>query len=146
MKRVISVLTLFIFGLCLSPKVGIAQDTTRHILPYDGPSTKFAVMVKDVLHFEAAILTASEMGVDKRHFKFEIVVVGSLAKSLVDDSVAKADISKCAALGAQIVVCEHAMEYFKVSRGQLDARIHTTPNAWVYMFELQDAGYRALVQ
>lgn len=143
MKRIAYLLLVLL--LSAAPRLGMAQDTARRILPYAGHSTKFAVMVRDVQHFEGAIRTAGELGVDTRHFSFEIVVLGPMAKSLVEDSTVKAGIDRCEQLGVQIVVCEHAMAHYQVLKAQLDKRIRTTPNGSIYMFELQDKGYNTLV-
>lgn len=115
-----------------------------NLIEYAGKSTKFAVMIGDPLHFKAAILTAEEMQIKKKGFKFEVVVIGHLAKDLAEDKSLLVDITKAKEMGMKIVVCEHALQYFSIDKSLLDKRLETTKNAWVYMFELKDKGYNTL--
>lgn len=121
-----------------------AQQPVNKEVNYSGESTKFAIMVSDVLHFQSAIRTAQAMDVKQNAFTFEIVVIGKLAKELVENKELKLDIDKSQELGLKIVVCEGALSYFKVPKEQLDSRLLTVKNAWIYMFELKDKGFNTL--
>ena len=141
------VMLLMTLTMLTAPTMGQAKEKKTSAITtveYAGKSTKFAVMVSDVLHFRAAIMTAEEMQTNKKKFAFEIVVVGELAKDLVEDKTLLEDINRTEALGVKIVVCENALVYFKVPLEQLDKRLKTTKNAWVYMFELKDKNYNTL--
>lgn len=136
---------LAVLLLIATPILSLAQQKTSSI-EYVGKSTKFAMLVSDIPHFEGAIRTAEELGVSKTHFSFEIVLVGPLVKSIAEDKSLMPDIDKATDLGIKLVMCEHAMAHFGVEKGQLDKRIATTPNAAIYMFELQDRGYNTLAR
>lgn len=121
-----------------------AQEPIKNEATYTGKSTKFALMVSDVVHFQSALNTVEAMNIKKNNFTFEIVVIGKLAKDLVENKDLKTDIDRSEKLGSKIVVCEGALSYFNVSKEQLDNRLFTVKNAWIYMFQLQDDGYNTL--
>lgn len=111
---------------------------------YAGKSTKFAVMVGDVLHFRAAIQTAEELQSKKNKYDFEIIIVGELAKIITEDKSLIKDFDQSEILGIQLVVCENALIYFNVDKSKLDKRLLLTKNSWIYMFELKDKGFNTL--
>jgi len=111
---------------------------------YAGKSTKFAVMVGDVLHFRAAIQTAEELQSKKNKYDFEIIIVGELAKIITEDKSLIKDFDQSERLGIKLVVCENALIYFNVDKSKLDKRLLLTKNSWIYMFELKDKGFNTL--
>ena len=121
-----------------------AQTVKSHPVKYEGQSTKFAVMVGDVLHFKAALLTADQLLAAGQKFTIEVVIVGELAKAIAEDRGLLEDINKAENLGVKLNVCEVALAHFKVSKDKLDKRIATVRNGWIRMFELKDKGYNTL--
>ena len=121
-----------------------AQTVKSHPVKYEGQSTKFAVMVGDVLHFKAALLTADQLLAAGQKFTIEVVIVGELAKAIAEDRSLLEDINKAEKLGVKLKVCEVALTHFKVSKNKLDHRIATVRNGWIRMFELKDMGYNTL--
>lgn len=111
---------------------------------YEGKSTKFAIMVGNVEHFKAAVLTADQLLKNGENFTIEVVAVGELVKDIADDTSLFEDINKAEALGLKLTVCEVAMASNKVSKNKLDKRITTIRNGWIHMFELKDKGYNTL--
>lgn len=142
MKR-IAVLSIFIFTL-FSISRSYAQ-LTPPVVKYNGKSTKFAIMVSDVLHFKAAIMTAEQLDISEKKYSFEIVVVGGLAKSLVEEAAAlKESLDKAYKTGVRITVCQNALDYFGVDKSKLDNRLQIVSNGWIQLLELQDHGYNTL--
>lgn len=136
-----------IFTLVLAFTAGLVPEicfAKGEVAKYNGTSTRFAVMVGDTLHFKAAVSTAEQLRVKENNYKFEIVVVGELAKALVEDKELVAEIDKADRMGVRIVVCEAALTYFSVPKEKLDKRLAITPNSWIYLFELKDKKYNAL--
>lgn len=121
-----------------------AQAFKPAAIDYNGQSTKFAIMVSDALHFESAMLTAQEMQIKEKGFKFEIIAVGILTQELIENKELVKTIEIGEELGVEIIVCENAMDFFGVDKTDLDSRLKTTKNGWVYMFELKDQGYNTL--
>ena len=121
-----------------------AQTVKSTPVKYEGQSTKFAVMVGDVMHFKAALLTAEQLLEAGQKFTIEVVIVGELAKAIAEDRSLLEDINKAENLGVKLNVCEVALAHFKVSKDKLDKRIATVRNGWIRMFELKDKGYNTL--
>jgi intracellular sulfur oxidation DsrE/DsrF family protein len=121
-----------------------SQSAISQPVKYEGKSTKFAVMVGDVTHFKAAILTADQLLAAGQKFTIEVVIVGEMAKAIAEDRSLLEDINKAEKLGVKVKVCEVAMAHFKVSKDKLDKRISTVRNGWIHMFELKDKGYNTL--
>lgn len=144
--KIKSLLTALFFGLFLTlSNVSYGQtNTNNNELIYNGTSTKFGVMITDVMHFMVALETAELMNLKKNGYTFEIVMVGKLAQEIAENTELKAAIDKSEAIGAKLVVCEYALDLFKVDKSKVDKRIEITKNAWLYMFELKDKGYNTL--
>lgn len=138
---------LFTF-LAVSALMGVipsvsAQEQIKTV-KYNGQSTKFAFLVTNAMQFQGAVATAEQMDVQKNNFSYEIVVAGKLAQELAENEELTKEIDKSQKLGVKIVVCEGALAYFNVPKSKLDKRLFTTPNGWIYMFELNDKGYNTL--
>jgi len=137
---------LLLTVLIFSSNYSQAQTQTLGAkVEYKGSSKKIAVMVSDVLHFNVSIETIELLDLKKNGLAFEIVIVGKLAKEIVENEALKQAIDKAEKVGAKLVICEYALDLLKVDKLKLDNRIHITPNALVYMFELKDKGFNTLV-
>jgi len=84
------------------------------------------------------------MDIKKNKYAFEIVVVSKLAKEISENKDLIPEIDKAEKLGAKIVICEGALNYFKIDKSSLDKRLLFTPNGWIYMLELKDQGFNTL--
>lgn len=137
---------LLLTVLIFSSNYSQAQTQTLGAkVEYKGSSKKLAVMVSDVRHFNVSIETIELLDLKKNGLAFEIVIVGKLAKEIVENEELKQAIDKAEKVGAKLVICEYALDLLKVDKLKLDKRIHITPNALVYMFELKDKGFNTLV-
>lgn len=112
---------------------------------YKGANKKLAVMISDVKHFNTTVETAELLKLKENGLTFEIVIVGILAKEIVENKELIKIIDRAEKSGAKLVICEYALDVLKVDKSKLDKRISVTPNALVYMFELNDKGYNTLV-
>lgn len=121
-----------------------AQQTKSQPIKYEGQSTKFAMMVGDVTHFKAALLTAEQLQEAHQKFTIEIVMVGELVKAISKDKTLLVDINNAEKLGVKLNACAVAMAAFKVSKDKLDPRIVTVRNGWIHMFELKDKGFNTV--
>lgn len=135
--------SLAIFTFWGIPNTVSAQEPVKTV-KYNGHSTKFAFLITNAGHFHRVVGTAEKMDIKKNNFSFEIVVGGKLAKDLAENEELITVIDKAEKLGVKIVVCEEALSHFKVQKSTLDKRLLTTPNAWIYMFELKDKGFNTL--
>lgn len=142
MRKLLSALVLSIFFTTAFSSHAAPVEVAA--VPYAGASKKFAIMVNDPGLFKAAVHTSKQLDVGNKKYNFEIVIVGKLAKDIVDDENLKDDINQSLQSGVKISVCNNALEIFKADKSKLDKRIAIVPNGWIYMFELKDQGYNTL--
>lgn len=145
MKKHFLLAAILFFALFINVGVTHAQvNTSNQKSEYKGSNKNLAVMVTDAMHFGVAVETVEQLNLKENKISFEIVMVGMLAKEIVENTEMKSVIERAIAAGAKLVVCEYALNLLKVDKTKLDKRIAITPNAWIYMFELQDKGYNTL--
>lgn len=141
----ISCLVLMI-ALIFTSNYSFAQtQNSGSNLEYKGANKKLAVMISDVMHFKTTVETVELLKLKENGLTFEIVIVGILAKEIVENEELSKIIDRAKKSGAELVICEYALDMLKVDKSKLDKRISITPNALVYMFELNDKGYNTLV-
>lgn len=142
-KNLIFTLVVTLFFLTAIPSA-FSQNAKIESIEYVGQSTKFALMVNNARHYQSAVMTAQALQVKEKGYAFEIVVVGVLAKELAEDPSLLATLNMAEALGVKTVVCQSAMDFFGITKEDLDDRLEVTKNGWIYMFELKDKGFNAL--
>src|SRR5699024_2920815 len=101
---------------------------------YEGSSTKFAVMVPDVLHFKAGVETAERMHLKENGYKFEMVIIGELAKAIVEDETLKPYLDSAIKAGMNFTVCEYALDLLEVDKSKIDERIEIVPHGWLRIY------------
>ncbi|HBN6702613.1 TPA: hypothetical protein L3261_002750 [Elizabethkingia anophelis] len=140
-------LTLILFtALIFNSNYSNAQNQTLGgKVEYKGANKKLAVMISDVKHFNTTVETVELLKLKENRLNFEIVIVGILAKEIVENQELMKNIDRVEKTGAKLVICEYALDVLKVDKSKLDKRISITPNALIYMFELNDKGYNTLV-
>ncbi|QBQ41785.1 hypothetical protein E2P86_11725 [Sphingobacterium psychroaquaticum] len=120
-------------------------QTFGNKVEYKGAKKKLAVMISDVKRFNTTVETVESLKLKENGLTFEIVIVGMLAKEIVENKELLELIDRAEKSGAHLVICEYALDILKVDKSKLDKRITITPNALIYMFELNDKGYNTLV-
>lgn len=137
---------ILITALIFTSNYSNAQtQTLGNKVEYKGANKKLAVMISDVKHFNTTVETAELLKLKENGLTFEIVIVGILAKEIVENKELIKIIDRAEKSDAKLVICEYALDVLKVDKSKLDKRISITPNALVYMFELNDKGYNTLV-
>lgn len=133
------------FVLLLTASILYAQDNTEmEVIEYKGKSDKFALMLSQSRHIEGAIKTAQMLNIEGKGYKFEVVMVGSLAKAIVEDPAMKTYIDTSEQMGIDLSVCAFALKNHGIDEDKVDKRIHIVANAWIHIYELQDAGYNII--
>lgn len=146
MKINFSSLLILISSLIFASNYTNAQtQTLSGKVEYKGANKKLAVMISDVKHFNTTVETIEILKLKENGLTFEIVIVGLLAKEIVENKELIKIIDRSEKSGAKLVICEYALDILKVDKSKLDKRINITPNALIYMFELNDQGYNTLV-
>ncbi|QHC86195.1 hypothetical protein AS589_16060 [Empedobacter brevis] len=137
---------ILVTALIFTSNYSNAQSQTfGNKVEYKGSNKKLAVMIADVKRFNTTVETVESLKLKENGLTFEIVIVGILAKEIVENKELIELIDRAEKSGAQLVICEYALDILKVDKSKLDKRIIITPNALIYMFELNDKGYNTLV-
>lgn len=144
-KNFLFTLILFTTLIFNSSNVTAQTQTLANKVQYQGSSKKLAVMVSDTGHFKATVETVELLKLKENALTFEIVIAGILAKEIIENQELIKIIDRAEKAGAQLVICEYALDILKVDKSKLDKRISITPNALLYMFELKDKGFNTLV-
>lgn len=144
MKKYILIITLIILGSTsfstLSAQTFNANRPELSIKK-DG---KYALLVRTAQHLKVSIMTGEELKKISPDIQFEIILIGDVLKDLANDASLKPIIENSEKLGIKIVACEYAMKMFEVEKEQLHSHIATTPNAFTYIFALQENGFKMI--
>lgn len=137
---------ILIIALIFTSNYSNAQtQTSTNKSEYKGANKNLAVMISEVKKFNTTVETVESLNLKKNGLTFEIVIVGILAKEIVENKELQKLIDRAEKSGAKMVICEYALDILKVDKSKLDKRIVITPNALIYMFELNDKGFNTLV-
>lgn len=105
---------------------------------------KYALLISNANYFSTAVMSGSEMKVNNPKMNFEIVLVGPVVKDLADDPNLISFIETSEKAGIRIVVCEFAMKKMGVTKADYPSSIETTPDGFVYLFGLQENGFKTI--
>lgn len=105
---------------------------------------KYALLVSNANYFSPAVISGAEMKANHPKMKFEIVLVGPVVKDLADDPNLISFIEISEKAGIRIVVCEFAMKKMGVTKADYPSSIETTPDGFVYLFGLQENGFKTI--
>ncbi len=108
------------------------------------PVKKYAILVRNAQHLKAAVMTGEALRKENSLNQFEIVVIGDVVKNLGPADELNAAIETSRKQGLKIVACEYAMDQFNVKKADINPSVMTTPNAFIYFFELQEKGFKTI--
>ena len=107
---------------------------------------RYAMMVMNVQHFNAALLTGKALHQRSPKIRFQIIACGSLVKELAENSELKKEVAKATQQsGHQVVICGLSIKQFNVNTADLPTEAVITDNALLYSFGLQEMGYKTLI-
>lgn len=137
------ILFLFVGSVMYTPATAqsLSVEAIENSVKKDG---KYALLVTNARHFQAAVMTGEELKTAHPKLQFEIVLIGPGVKDLATDEDLKSFVETSEKLGIRIVVCEFAMKHFGISKSQYHSSIKTTPDGFIYMFGLQENGFKAI--
>lgn len=105
---------------------------------------KYALLISNANYFPPAVISGAEMKANNPKINFEIVLVGPVVKDLADDPNLISFIETSEKAGIRIVVCEFAMKKMGVTEADYPSSIETTPDGFVYLFGLQESGFKTI--
>lgn len=146
MKKMKIVLPLIFIVLLLGNHKATAQTTAainqiENSIKADG---KYAILAGNYKHFEGSVRTGLRMRKGNPNLQFQIVLIGMVVKEITTDAQLLALVEDCKTAGIQIVICQNAMKALNVTKSDLHPYIETTSSGFVYMFGLQENGYKVI--
>lgn len=145
MKKSVFVLTT-LFASCIALPIQVADyNEVATAVIQTKVKDKHAIMVQNKMHMMAAIMTGEEMIKNNPKTVFEIVLIGNVVKDIAVDQDLKNAMAEANKAGILFVSCEFAMNKLGVTKDQYLSFVRTTPNAFIYLFDLQDKGYKNLI-
>jgi len=142
MKKYIILIAILFFGINST----LAQTETEisNIENTIVKKGKYALLVKKAQHLKAAILTGNDFKNRSEKIDFQIVVCGQLVKEITKDQELQQLITKATANGLKILACGLSIKQLSVDKEELPKSMAITQNGLIYMFGLQEKGYKTI--
>lgn len=118
-----------------------AIDKIEKSIKSDG---KYAILAGNYKHFEGSVRTGLRMRKGNPDLQFQIVMIGMVVKEITTDEHLLELVEDCKTAGIEIVICENAMKALKVTKADLHPYIETTSSGFLYMFGLQENGFKVV--
>ena len=106
---------------------------------------KYAIMVQTKMMLMSSIMTGQEILKNNPKATFEIVMIAGVVKDIAEEQDFKEVMIKANEAGIRFVSCEFAMNKLGVSKNQYLDFVQTTPNAFIYLFKLQEKGFHQII-
>lgn len=105
---------------------------------------KYAILAGNYKHFEGSVRTGLRMTKGNPNLQFQIVLIGMVVKEITTDEHLLALVEDCKTAGIQIIICQNAMKALGVTKLDLHPYIETTSSGFLYMFGLQENGFKVI--
>ncbi|MFD2551367.1 DsrE family protein [Bizionia sediminis] len=136
---------LFIFTASILFTPSMAQTTpVNEVENAVKANGKYAILVSNTRYLQAAVNTGSSLKTTKPNISFEVVLIGPVVKELAQNPDLKATIQASKSAGIRLVVCETAMHHFNLQPSDYNAHIEFTPDGFIYLFGLQETGFKTI--
>jgi intracellular sulfur oxidation DsrE/DsrF family protein len=136
------VFMILLFGNYLA--FGQTTETIDKIEKSIKADGKYAILAGNYKHFEGSVRTGLRMRNGNPNLQFQIVLIGMVVKEITTDKNLLALVEDCKTAGIQIVICQNAMKALGVSKSDLHPYLETTSSGFLYMFGLQENGFKVI--
>ena len=136
------VFIILLFGNYLA--FGQTTETIDKIEKSIKADGKYAILAGNYKHFEGSVRTGLRMRNGNPNLQFQIVLIGMVVKEITTDKNLLALVEDCKTAGIQIVICQNAMKALGVSKSDLHPYLETTSSGFLYMFGLQENGFKVI--
>lgn len=119
----------------------LSVEAIENAVKEDG---KYAILASNSRYFQAAVKTGVGLKAKNQEVDFEIVLIGPVVKDLAQDESLKSVIEMGEKIGIRIVVCEFAMEHAGLEQEDFHNSIQFTPDGFLYLFGLEEVGYKTI--
>ncbi|MCW4468906.1 DsrE family protein [Flavobacterium sp. MFBS3-15] len=140
-------LTVILLSLMASlfPAQLSAQELTvaevENAIKADG---KYAMLVRNAEHLQASVKTAAALIKDNPGLDFRIVVCGPIVKEVAGDAATRELMDRAKKEGVIILACGISMKKFNIAAADLPRTVQVTENGLLYIFGLQENGYKTI--
>ncbi|MCH7400459.1 hypothetical protein ACFOUP_10710 [Belliella kenyensis] len=107
---------------------------------------KYASLVMRNQHLEAAILTGKSFKNKSKKIDFQIVVCGELVKEIIQDTALQSLIEEGVNQhGLKVLICGLSINRLNLDKEKLPQSVTITENGLIYMFGLQEQGFKTVI-
>ena len=146
MKKYIVLTTMVIFMLGTQFLQAQTLPTVQNIESSLKKNGKYAMMVMNVQHFKAALITGNALYNKSPRIKFQLIACGNLVKEIAENPELQKEVYKVSQIpGHQVVICGLSIRQLNVDTTKLPKEVVITENALLYSFGLQEMGYKMLI-
>lgn len=123
-----------------------AQElSTEQVENSINPNGKYAVFISDAKRLSGAVVTGEQLRQKSKSINFQIIMAGSILKELAAKTPAMtALVERAKKAHTRMVACEIAMKKMGIKKADLPGYIEVTSNAAIYIFGLEELGYKVL--
>lgn len=144
MKNQILIIALSFFAFI--PYTSLKAQTTEintieTSIKKDG---KYALLVRNVQHLKAAIITGKELKTKYPDIQFEIVACGELVKSIAETTDLQNLIHESLEKEVKVLVCGLSIRQLNIDATAIPKTIPLTENGLIYIFGLQENGFKTI--
>jgi intracellular sulfur oxidation DsrE/DsrF family protein len=136
------VFMILLFGNYLA--FGQTTETIDKIEKSIKADGKYAILAGNYKHFEGSVRTGLRMRNGNPNLLFQIVLIGMVVKEITADKNLLALVEDCKTAGIQIVICQNAMKALGAPKSDLHPYLETTSSGFLYMFGLQENGFKVI--
>lgn len=116
---------------------------TEQSIKKDG---KYALLVMKAQHLKAALMTGIAFKSYSPDIDFQIVTCGELVKEIAQDSaLQQLIVAAVRNNGLKVLTCGLSIQQFSVDQSLLPKETPVTENGLVYMFGLQEQGFKTII-
>jgi intracellular sulfur oxidation DsrE/DsrF family protein len=143
MKK-LTVILLSVMAALFTAQLGAQELTVAEIENSIKADGKYAMLVRNAEHLQASVKTAAGLIKDNPRLNFQIVVCGPLVKDLAGDAATRELMDRAKKEGVVVLACGISMKKFNIAAADLPRTVQVTENGLLYIFGLQEKGYKTI--
>jgi intracellular sulfur oxidation DsrE/DsrF family protein len=143
MKK-LTVILLSVMASLFTAQLSAQELTVAEVENSIKTDGKYAMLVRNAEHLQASVKTAAGLIKDNPGLHFQIVVCGPLVKDVAGDAATRELMDRAEKEGVAVLVCGISMKKFNITAADLPHSVQVTENGLLYIFGLQEHGYKTI--
>lgn len=145
MKKYITALLFISFIMGTTNISAQTAEEINHVEQSIKTNGKYALLVMNPKHLKVAIMTGEKFKDKSKKIGFQIVTCGEVVKEIsTNQELKKTVIEAVQKYGLKIVVCGLTVKQLNIDKTLLPAETPIVNNGIVYMFGLEELGYKSI--